>query len=133
MRSFGLAILNNSIYRQLARKLDLDVMISPKNNTISAILRHVRKGKVREIHDFGDKRGEIMEIEILQTSKFSDKKIGELELSRGIIIGAIVRNKEVFFPDDEFILQINDKIILYADSYSIKEVEKFSEVNIEFF
>jgi len=44
LRSF--AILNNSIYRQLARKLDLDVMISPKNNTISAILRHVRKGKV---------------------------------------------------------------------------------------
>ena len=54
LRSF--AILNNSIYRQLARKLDLDVMISPKNNTISAILRHVRKGKVREIHDFGDKK-----------------------------------------------------------------------------
>ena len=74
-----------------------------------------------------------MEIEILQTSKFSDKKINELELSKGIIIGAVVRNKEVFFPDDEFILQINDKIILYADSYSIKEVEKFSEVNIEFF
>ena len=131
LRSF--AILNNSIYRQLARKLDLDVMISPKNNTISAILRHVRKGKVREIHDFGDKRGEIMEIEILPTSKFADKKIIELNLSGGIIIGAILREKDVYFADDEFTLQINDKLILFSDSQSIKEVEKFSEVNIEFF
>ena len=128
-----IALMNNSNYRKLSQKLDLDVIVSPKTTTISAILQFVRKGKVTEIHDFGDNRGEIMEIEILQTSKFSDKKINELELSKGIIIGAVVRNKEVFFPDDEFILQINDKIILYADSYSIKEVEKFSEVNIEFF
>ena len=128
-----IALMNNSNYRKLSQKLDLDVIVSPKTTTISAILQFVRKGKVTEIHDFGDNRGEIMESEILQTSKFSDKKINELELSKGIIIGAIVRNKEVFFPDDEFILQINDKIILYADSYSIKEVEKFSEVNIEFF
>ena len=128
-----IALMNNSNYRKLSQKLDLDVIVSPKTTTISAILQFVRKGKVTEIHDFGDNRGEIMEIEILQTSKFSDKKINELELSKGIIIGAVVRNKEVFFPDDEFILQINDKVILYADSYSIKEVEKFSEVNIEFF
>ena len=128
-----IALMNNSNYRKLSQKLDLDIIVSPKTTTISAILQFVRKGKVTEIHDFGDNRGEIMEIEILQTSKFSDKKINELELSKGIIIGAVVRNKEVFFPDDEFILQINDKIILYADSYSIKEVEKFSEVNIEFF
>ena len=101
VRSF--AILNNSIYRQLSRKLDLDVMISPKNNTISAILRHVRKGKINEIHDFGDKRGEIMEIEVLATSKFADKKIVELNTSDGIIIGSVLRGKDVFFPDNDFI------------------------------
>ncbi len=129
----SIALMNNSNYRKLSQKLDLDVIVSPKTTTISAILQFVRKGRVKEIHDFGDNRGEIMEIEILQTSKFSDKKISELELSKGIILGAVVRNKDIFFPDEEFTLQINDKVILYSDSYSIKEVEKFSEVNIEFF
>ena len=43
------------------------------------------------------------------------------------------REKDVYFADDEFTLQINDKLILFSDSQSIKEVEKFSEVNIEFF
>ena len=35
-----------------------------------AILQYVRRGKVKEVHDFGNERGEIMEIEILPTTKF---------------------------------------------------------------
>lgn len=129
----SIAIVNNSVYRQLSKKLNLDVLVSPKNITTSAILQHVRRGKVTEIHDFGDNRGEIMEIEILQTSKFADKKINELGLPKAVIIGGIVRNKEVIFPDDETEILINDKIILYTDPKSIKDIEKLSEVNIEFF
>ena len=74
-----------------------------------------------------------MEIEVLQTSKFADKKINELELPKAIVIGGIIRNKKVIFPDDNTEILINDKIILYTDPKSIKEVEKFSEVKIEFF
>ena len=129
----SMAIVNNSTYRQLSKKLNLDIMISPKTITTSAILQYVRRGKIREIHDFGDNRGEIIEFEILQTSKFVDKKISELELPKAVIIGAIVREKKIIFPDDLTTIQINDKIILYTDSNSIKEVEKLSEVKIEFF
>ena len=129
----SMAIVNNSTYRQLSKKLNLDIMISPKTITTSAILQYVRRGKIREIHDFGDNRGEIIEFEILQTSKFVDKKISELELPKAVIIGAIVREKKIIFPDDLTTIQINDKIILYTDANSIKEVEKLSEVKIEFF
>ncbi|MBH43564.1 MAG: Trk system potassium transporter TrkA [Rickettsiales bacterium] len=129
----SMAIVNNSTYRQLSKKLNLDIMISPKTITTSAILQYVRRGKIKEIHDFGDNRGEIIEFEILQTSKFVDKKISELELPKAVVIGAIVRNKKIIFPDDLSTIQINDKIILYTDANSIKEVEKLSEVKIEFF
>ena len=129
----SMAIVNNSVYRQLLKKLNLDVMISPKTITTSAILRHVRRGKVTEIHDFGDNRGEIMEIEILPTSRFVDKKIEDLRLPKAVIIGGIVRKKNVIFPDENTTIQINDHIILYTDPNSIKEIEKFSEVDIEFF
>ena len=129
----SMAIINNSIYRQLLKKLNLDVMISPKTITTSAILQHVRRGKVKEIHDFGDNRGEIMEIEILPTSRFVDKKIDDLKLPNAVIIGGIVRKDNVIFPDDSTTIQINDNIILYTDPNSIKEIEKFSEVDIEFF
>ena len=62
------------IIEDYQKSLNLDVLINPGNITTSAILQYVRRGKVKEIHDFGNERGEIMEIEILPTTKFTDKK-----------------------------------------------------------
>ena len=128
-----MAIVSNTNYRRLSKKLDLDVLINPGNITTSAILQYVRRGKVREVHDFGNERGEIMEIEILPTTKFADKKIEDLTIPEGVVIGGIVRNKELIIPDNNTILLVNDKLIIFSDPSSIKDIEKYSEVNIEFF
>ena len=129
----SIAIVNNNNYRNITKKLNLDVLISPGNITTSAILQYVRRGKVKEIHDFGNDRGEIMEIEILPTTKFSDKKISDLVLPEGVVIGGIVRNKKLIFPNDDTTILVKDKIIIFSEPSSIKEIEKYSEVNIEFF
>ena len=76
----------------------MDVLINPGNITTSAILQYVRRGKVKEVHDFGNERGEIMEIEICQLQRnFFDKKISELMIPKGVVIGGIVRNHELIF------------------------------------
>ena len=128
-----MAIVNNINYRSLSKKLDLDVLINPGNITTSAILQYVRRGKVKEIHDFGNDRGEIMEIEILPTTKFADKKISDLDIPEGVVIGSIVRDNEVLFPDENTTIFVKDKLIIFSEPASIKEIEKYSEVNIEFF
>ena len=128
-----MAIVNNPNYRNLSKKLDLDVLINPGNITTSAILQYVRRGKVKEIHDFGNDRGEIMEIEILPTTKFADKKIVDLDIPDGVVIGSIVREKKVIFPDENTTIFVKDKLIIFSKPSSIKEIEKYSEVNIEFF
>ena len=84
------------------------MLINPGNITTSAILQYVRRGKVKEIHDFGNERGEIMEIEILPTTKFSDKKISDLTMPQGIVIGGIVRNNQLILPDENTIVQVKD-------------------------
>ncbi len=129
----SMAIVNNNNYRNLSKKLDLDVLINPGNITTSAILQYVRRGKVKEIHDFGNDRGEIMEIEILPTTKFADKKISDLDMPEGVVIGGIVRGNEVIFPDENTTIFVKDKLIIFSEPSSIKEIEKYSEVNIEFF
>ena len=106
----SIAIVGNQNYRNLNKKLNLDVkQLNPGNITTSAILQYVRRGKVTEVHDFGDDRGEIMEIEILPTTKFADQKISELTIPDGVIIGGIVRDKKLPFPDEnlQFWLKIN--------------------------
>ena len=57
------------------------------------ILQHLQFFNIREVsqkvHDFGNDRGEIMEIEILPTTKFSDKKISDLTMPKGVVIGGL--------------------------------------------
>lgn len=74
-----------------------------------------------------------MEIEILPTTKFADQKISDLTIPEGVVIGGIVRNRELIFPDENTIIYVKDKLIIFSDPSSIKEIEKYSEVNIEFF
>ncbi len=129
----SMAIVSNENYRRLSKKLSLDVLINPGNITTSAILQYVRRGKVKEVHDFGNDRGEIMEIEILPTTKFSDKKISDLTMPKGVVIGGVVRNNELILTNENTILQVKDKLIIFSIPSSIKDIEKYSEVNIEFF
>ena len=74
-----------------------------------------------------------MEIEILPTTKFADKKISDLDIPEGVVIGSIVRDDEVLFPDENTTIFVKDKLIIFSEPASIKEIEKYSEVNIEFF
>ena len=129
----SMAIVSNENYRRLSKKLTLDVLINPGNITTSAILQYVRRGKVKEVHDFGNDRGEIMEIEILPTTKFSDKKISDLTMPKGVVIGGVVRDNKLILTDENTILQVKDKLIIFSIPSSIKDIEKYSEVNIEFF
>jgi trk system potassium uptake protein TrkA len=129
----SMAIVSNENYRRLSKKLTLDVLINPGNITTSAVLQYVRRGKVKEVHDFGNDRGEIMEIEILPTTKFSDKKISDLTMPKGVVIGGVVRNNELIMTEEDTILQVKDKLIIFSIPSSIKDIEKYSEVNIEFF
>ena len=48
------------------------------------------------------------------------------------MIGGIVRNQELIFPDENTILLVKDKLIIFSEPSSIKDIEKYSEVNIEF-
>ena len=74
-----------------------------------------------------------MNSKILPTTKFADKKISDLTMPEGIVIGGIVRNNELIFTDENTVLQVKDKLIIFSIPSSIKDIEKYSEVNIEFF
>ena len=54
-------------------------------------------------------------------------------MPQGIVIGGIVRNNQLILPDENTIVQVKDKLIIFSIPSSIKDIEKYSEVNIEFF
>ncbi|MPY68501.1 MAG: Trk system potassium transporter TrkA [Alphaproteobacteria bacterium] len=129
----AVTLINNMTYAPLITTLGIDVVVSPRAITVSSILQHVRRGRIRAVHSLGDGFGEIIEAEILETSSLLGKSIAEADLPGGVLFGAVVRDGEVITPRGDTTLRTNDRVVLFAAAAAVKAVERLFAVRLEFF
>ena len=127
-----ITLINDSTYRSMLEPLDIDVVLSPKSITVSRILSHVRKGKIRQVYSLREGEGEVIEADVVDASTIVNKKISELKLDSGIKIGAILKNNEVIIAKDDITIDAGDKVILFSLPRMIKKVEKLLSVRFGF-
>jgi trk/ktr system potassium uptake protein len=128
-----IALANKTTYSSLVTTLGIDVLVNPRAITVSTILQHIRRGRIRAVHSLRDGFGEIIEAEALETSPLVGSQIKEGKFPAGVIIGAIVRDGEVIIPRGDTDVRSRDRVILLATSGSVKKVEKLFAVRLEFF
>ena len=78
----------------LAGALGIDATVNPRGVTISKILQHVRRGRIRGVHTIENGLAEVIEGEALETSPLVGKPLRDLDLPDGIRVGAIYRGEE---------------------------------------
>lgn len=128
-----LALINNPDYLNLAKSLGIDAHVSPRTVTISRVLQHVRRGRIRMIHSVEKGRAEIVEAEALETSHLIAAPLRDLDLPNGLRIGAIYRDGEVIKPHGDVRIKPHDRIVLFATADAVKDVEQMFRVSLEFF
>ena len=135
-REFGcervLALVNKNIYTPLTFSLGIDAMISPRDITVSRIMQHVRRGRIKAIHNILDGEAEIIEAEASQSSGIINVAIGQLKLPKGVVIGAIERDGEVYIPKKEDFVRPRDHVIILAAHGQATRVEQLFSVQIDF-
>ncbi len=129
----NLALLNNTTYHEFTRTLGIDAHINPRNVTISKVLQHVRRGRIRAVHTIQRGAAEIIEAEALETSPLVGPLMRDLDLPEGVRIGAIYRNGEVIKPNGALKIKPKDRVVLFATQRAVKQVEQMFRVSLEFF
>lgn len=129
----SLCLTNNAGYANIIRSLGIDAQVNPRAITVSRILQHVRRGRIRAVHSIHNGAGEVVEAEALETAPVVGKPLRELGLSEGIRFGAILRNDEIIIPNGDTELESKDRAILFASTQQIKEVEMLFRVSLEYF
>lgn len=129
----NLALLNDSAYHPFARTLGIDAHINPRAVTISRVLRHVRRGRIRGVHSIQNGAAEVIEAEALDTSPLVGKPLRSLELPEGIRIGALVRKGQVIIPSGDTKVSSGDRVVIFAVSSQVRRVEQLFRVSLEFF
>ena len=126
-------LLNNPVFGPLITNLGIDVVVSPRAITVSTILQHVRRGRIRAVHSLGEGIGEVIEGDALETSPFVGAPLRDIDIPDGVVVGALVRDDEVIIPRGDTEIKAKDRIILFAASEEVKKVEKMFSVRLEYF
>ena len=128
-----IALLNNKDFQGLIRSVDIGDFIDPKAITVSSILRHVRRGRIRNIYTLSDGSAEVIEGEVSSSSELVGPTIEELHLSDGLRIGGILRNNEIIMPRGDTKIKEGDYVVIFAIPSKIHEVEQLFRVSASYY
>lgn len=129
----ALALVNSSGYNSVLGSLDIDAHINPRAVTVSKILQHVRRGRIRGVHSVQEGLGEVLEAEALETSPLVGQSLRDLDLGDGVRIGCIYRNEKVIIPRGDTQIMAHDRVVIFAMADKVHLVEHLFRVSLEFF
>ncbi len=129
----NLTLINNPSYQDLTKTIGIDAYINPRNVTISRVLQHVRRGRIRAVHSVHKGAAEIIEAEALETSPLVGPTLRDADLPSGMRIGAIYRDGVAMKPDGSLRIKPKDRVIIFAMAGAVKQVEQMFRVSLEFF
>jgi trk system potassium uptake protein TrkA len=131
-----LTLINRPSYVDLVESGTIDIAISPQQITISALLTHIRRGHVEQVHTLRRGAAEAMEAVAhgdRHSSRVVGRRIDELDLPNDVTIGGIVRGDALVVAHHDTIIEAEDHVILLlTDRRRVAEVEQLFQVGIMF-
>jgi trk system potassium uptake protein TrkA len=115
-------LVNKSEYAPLARRIGLDVAVSPRLSAANAILQHVRRGKVTRVALLRDTDGEAISFEVTAHSPIAGHDLASVDFPEGSIVAGVVRGGHAFIPTGSDELKIGDSVIVFALADAVDKV-----------
>ena len=149
-----LSLINRPAYVDLVQGGKIDIAISPAQLSIGTLLTHVRRGDVARVHSL--RRGAAEALELVAhgdraNSKVVGRRLDEIDLPKGAIIGAIVRRADkpvviyeeglpveknldrVIIAHHDTVIEPDDHVIVFCVSKRlVPKVEKLFQVGFHF-
>lgn len=101
----------------------IDATVSSRLSAVNAILRFIRRGRIRSVVTFKDTQAETMDIEVASGSRAAGQRLQDLSLPPTAVIGGIVRSRSAFIPDGATEILPHDRLIVFAAPDAIGAVE----------
>jgi trk system potassium uptake protein len=126
-----ITLVNNNVYSSLVGPLGVDAIVSPRATIVSTIMQHVRRGRIKGLHNLRDGFAEVIEAEVTETTSIINTPVAELDLSHEIIVAAVVRGEVVIMPGPEDVIKVGDHLIILASQSHVQDVEKMFSVQVD--
>jgi trk system potassium uptake protein TrkA len=123
-----ISLINKSAYSDIVDTSLVDLVISPHQATISALLRYIRRGDIVQVYSLRHGASEAIEVVAHGTpgkSRVIGIPINEIKIPQGVVMGALVRGDEVLQVHHDTVIEDDDHVIMFLlDKKLIPAVEQ---------
>ena len=120
-----IALAENVDYSKLSHSIGIDTIINKKLLAANSIFKHTRKGDIVEIATLNNQNAEILEFQVRENSKITQKIIRELNFPKEATIGGVIRDGKGIIALGDFKIQTNDKVLVSCHIDAVNAVERF--------
>ncbi len=124
----AIALVTKSNYLPIASKLDIDATISPKNSTVDAIMKFIRRGDIKSVHSIFDGKAEVIEFYVDEKNRLANCALKDINMPADSLILSVVRGSESILPDGSLEILPGDLVLIIASKTSILQIEEFFQV-----
>ena len=101
-------------YIHISHSIGVDSLINKKLVAANQVTRYFRKGTVEAVSGIYGVDAEIIQYMITKNNRVTKNPLKSLHFPNTAIVAGVIRGEEVFIPDGEFILKMDDKVIVLA-------------------
>ncbi len=120
-----IAMVENIEYQNLTTSIGIDSLINKKLAAANFIYRYIRRGDFISLSTIHGVDAEVVEFEVSEKSKVVNRKIRDLDLPEGALIGGIIRANKGLIPDGDFELHAQDKVVVFTKTYCARQVNRY--------
>lgn len=122
------AKINRESYVDLASRIGLDCIVSPKNLTTTSVLAYVRsldntESNIESLYHIVNNRVEAVEFRIRDVIPgLTGIPLKELRTKKNILICSVVRGRQVIIPDGSTTIEAGDSVLIVSKEHRFTDI-----------
>ncbi|MCR1933325.1 Trk system potassium transporter TrkA [Clostridium tepidum] len=115
-------------YNNIVKNIGVERVISPKTLTANKIITYVRglknkKGSfIENLYKIVGEQAEAVEFAANNTTKCLNISLKDIKIKKGVLIAAIVRNKDIIIPNGDDCIKSGDSVIIVTERNNIIDI-----------
>ncbi len=109
----AMCLVNKTAYAELVRNSAIDIVFSPDRITAASILRYARRGEVVQVFPIHRGGAEVMEAAVQPGAPIIGKRVDQINLPDGVMLGAITRGDLVLEVHHDTVFEEGDYVVMF--------------------
>lgn len=120
----AVALINRLDFLPMGQLLGINSAFSTRLAVVDRILQFVRKGKVVSVTTFREEEAEAIELMATKESKYVGRKLRDVHLPHGAIVGAIASpSGQVIVPRGDAVINTGDRVLFFCLENLVPKLE----------